>query len=61
MTDCISLVDAAVRLKVGYTQIWRLALKGEIPAEKRGPRWFVSRAAVERMAAARDLEPLQAA
>ena len=56
--DLIRLSDAAWQLNLSHTQAYRLALRGDLPATKRGERWFVDRKAVERMAAgSRDPEP----
>lgn len=63
MTDRIALVEAAWRMGVGYTTAHRLVLCGDLPATRRGKRWFVSREAVERLVAERETEsqPLPAA
>ena len=57
MTDTLSLPDAAHRLSLTHGQIYALMLRGKFPAERRGARWYVSREAIEKMAAERDTEP----
>ena len=38
----ISLIAAAVKLRIPYGIVWRYAITGEIRAERRGSRWFVA-------------------
>ena len=60
-TDTITLPEAALKLGVSHGSAYTMMLRGELPGVKAGHRWVVSKEAVERMAAERDPEPLQAA
>ena len=44
----IPLPDAAFRLALTWSQAYRLVLNRELPAEKRGARWYVQEEAVAR-------------
>ena len=46
----IGLPEAAQRLGIPYQTAHRLVLVGQLPAQKLAGRWFVSRAAVEKLA-----------
>ena len=57
--DTITLPEAAFKLNMSHGAAYTMLLNGTLPGIKTGHRWFVSKAAVERLAAER--EPLQAA
>jgi hypothetical protein len=46
----ITLAEAGIRLRMPYQDVHRLMLLGSLQSEKRGGRWFVRRADVEREA-----------
>lgn len=48
----IGLAEAAAKLSVPYQDAHRLLLTGKLAGEKRGSRWFVRLADVERLKSA---------
>lgn len=48
----VTLVEAAVRAKCGYTIVYRAALAGEIEARRVGKRWYVDVESLEEWIAA---------
>ena len=56
MTDLMPLSDgprAIIPLggSVSYMTLWRAAIDGRVPAQKKGSRWFVSAADIPQIAA----------
>jgi len=47
--DEIGLAEAAARLRIPYQDAHRLLLTGAIAGQKRGGRWFVQLADVEKL------------
>lgn len=47
----VSLTDAAPQLG-GYSRAWALLMRGSLDGERRGGRWYVSEASIERVKAA---------
>ena len=45
----VPLAEAAQRLSVSWERAWRLMLGSTLSGEKRGGRWWVRRADVERV------------
>jgi hypothetical protein len=45
----LPLPDAAVRLRLTWSQIYAALLSGRLQGERRGRRWFVSEASIERV------------
>lgn len=45
----IGLADAAHTLRISYNAAYALALRGELEATKKGARWVVSSASVDRL------------
>lgn len=58
MAGEITLPEAAYRLAQSWSQTWRQVLNRELPAERRGNRWYVDEAAVERLAREREARNL---
>lgn len=54
--ELIGLAEAAQRLRMPYQDCHRLLLTGLLRGEKRGGRWFIVLADVDRLAQERALE-----
>ena len=54
----IPLADAAHRLHQDWHTTWGQVLRGEIPAERRGRRWYVDAQAVEEKLRERETQNL---
>ena len=50
----IGLAEAAAHLCIPYQDAHRLLLTGKLAGEKRGSRWYVQKADVERLKARQD-------
>ena len=53
----VSLPDAAVRLRLSWSQAYGALLSGRLNGERRGNRWFVTEGSVERLLAANPRAP----
>ena len=47
----LTLTDAAKQLGISWHRAWRLALTGDLDAQREGGRWYVTVASVEKYAA----------
>jgi hypothetical protein len=56
LSASVSLPAAALRLGLTYQETWNAVLRGTLPGEKRGTRWYVDGDAVERLAQERRTE-----
>jgi hypothetical protein len=52
----ITLPDAAVRLRLSWSQAYGALLSGQLQGERRGRRWFVSEGSVTRLLTANSRE-----
>jgi hypothetical protein len=44
--DMVPLVDAALAASLSYNQLWRLCLRRDVQAERRGRSWYCSLASL---------------
>jgi hypothetical protein len=52
----LPLAEAAMRLGLPYQDTHRLMLLGQLGSQRRGSRWYVSAASVERLRARREAD-----
>ncbi len=50
----IPMAEAAIRLKLSWSQTWNLLLKGDLIGEKKGGRWHLTTKSVEQYRDERD-------